>query len=310
MGAITRRSCLLMAAAGLAAEPDDLAATWRLLARESDGEAGAAALDLRSGRRAALNGDDRFPLASVCKLPIAMAILAMVAERKLSLGAQIEVPKYDVVSGVSPIAERWHEQQWFRVEEMISLMVAQSDNTAVQTLFRMAGGAVGMGLRLKAWGIGGVRIDRDERTCGRDATGGLDALPAVREAAMRRFLADPRDTGTPNGTVVLLDKLYAGNILPADLTARLRGILEKTTTGPGRIPALLPPRTVVGHKTGTTADAGRLNGSTNDVGVIALPRGSQLAVAFYLKGSTLPLPAREALIARMARAAYDWAARA
>jgi beta-lactamase class A len=315
-----------MTAAGLAgAAENDLVAEWRRIGAESDGTAGAAAFDLATGRRANLNGDERFPLASVCKLPIAMAILDMVAERRLSLGVRMEIPAYDVVTGVSPIAERWPAERWFRLEEMLELMVAKSDNTAVQTLFRAAGGRIGLGLRMKDWGVEGLRIDRDERTCDLEMLGVKDvpppreftrALPAQleshispeeRDAAMRRFLDDPRDTGTPNSTVELLQKLYRGKILPQDLTERLRVILQKTTTGSDRIKGLLPPKTIVGHKTGTTPSAGSLNGSTNDVGVITLPNKSQVAVAFYLKGSTSPLPAREAIIARMARAAYDWA---
>jgi beta-lactamase class A len=311
----------------MSAAGNDLAAEWRTIAAESDGIAGAAALHLGSGRRADLNGDDRFPLASVCKLPIAMAILEMVAERKLSLGLRMEIPPYDVWPGVSPIAERWPKEKWFRLDETVELMIEKSDNTAVQTLFRMAGRTVGMGLHLKAWGIDGVRVDRDERTCGMEALG-VRSIPPVKEwtprtsdeligqvpaaeqaAAMRRFLDDPRDTGTPNGTVTLLEKLYGGKILPANLTAHLRGFLEKTTTGTNRIKGLLPPRTVVEHKTGTGWSVGELNSATNDVGVITLPNRSQLAVAFYLKGSTQPMAAREAIIARMARAAYDWAVR-
>jgi beta-lactamase class A len=325
MPTITRRSCLLIAAAGFAAERTDLTAEWRTIAAETDGVAGAAALHLGSGKRVALNGDDRFPLASVCKLPIAMAIFELVAQRRLSLGVRMEIQSYDVVPFVSPIADRWPKERWFRLEEMVELMVEKSDNTAVETLFRMAGGAIGMGLRMQAWGLDGVRVDRDERTCGLEAIGARDIPPAreftpalarlledrvapdERLAAMRRFLDDPRDTATPNGTTDLLQKLYGGKILPAELTARMSAILQKTTTGPGRIKALLPPKTAVGHKTGTTGDAGKLNGSTNDVGVITLPGGAQLAVAFYLKGSTQPLAAREAIIARMARAAYDWA---
>jgi beta-lactamase class A len=326
MGTITRRSCLLAAAAGLGRGADgDLVQEWRSLAKDMDGEVGAAALQLASGRRAALNGDDRFPLASVCKLPIAMAIMAMVAEGKLSLSMQIEIPPFDVVSGVSIIAQHWPQQKWYKLDNVIDLMITQSDNSAVQTLFRMAGGAIGIGLRMKQWGIEGIRVDRDERTCGLQSLGvknippvkewtphmgpGLvDQVPAAEQlAAMRRFLDDPRDTGTPNATVDMLQKLYAGKILPPPQTARLKAIMEKTATGSRRIPFLLPHNTVVAHKTGTGEDAGSLNAATNDVGVITLPNRTQLAVAFYLKASTQPLAAREMLIARLARAAYDWA---
>jgi hypothetical protein len=42
------------------------------------------------------------------------------------------------------------------------------------------------------------------------------------------------------------------------------------------------------------------------VGVIALPKGTgQLALAVYLKGSTRDLAAREAAIARIAKATFD-----
>ena len=52
---------------------------------------------------------------------------------------------------------------------------------------------------------------------------------------------------------------------------------------------------------------GALNGSTNDVGVIVLPDGAQLAVAFYVKGSTREAVVRDRVIAQMAWAAFDWA---
>jgi beta-lactamase class A len=95
-------------------------------------------------------------------------------------------------------------------------------------------------------------------------------------------------------------------LLSAPSTARLVEILQATTTGAGRIKGLLPPGTLVAHKTGTTGTRLGLNGSTNDVGVITLPNGAgQLALAIYLKGSTRDLPARETVVARIAKAAFD-----
>ena len=319
----TRRACLAMAGAGFCrAAAMDLAAEWGSLAEQTDGVCGAAALRIGSGQRIGLHAGERFPLASVCKLPIALAILEMAAGKKLSLNDEIEIPPYDVVPGVSPLADRWPQQKRFRLDEMIELMVTKSDNTAVQTLFRMAGGGAGMAARMRAWHIDAMRVDRDERSCGLDAMGVKNIPPvaqwtprmadalvaqvplAERIAAMRRFLNDPRDTATPNATVDLLRLAYTRGDA---VGTRLRAILEATTTGDGRIKGMLPAGTVVGHKTGTTATAGRLNGSTNDAGVIVLPSGALLAVAFYLKGSTRDLASRERTIARMARAAFDWA---
>jgi len=282
------------------------------------GTVGAAAADLANGHVTSLNGGISFPLASVCKLPIAVAILAMVLEGKLSLTSEIEVPVYDVVPFVSPIAARWPHQRRFPLDEMLALMISQSDNTAVQTLFRQAGDGPGMAARLRKWGSEGMRVDRSERECGW-AAAGVRSIPPVQEwtpelagrleaaipaserlAAMRRFLSDPRDTATPNATVELLRKLFGGQLLSPALTARLIAMMEKTSTGPARMKGLLPVGTLVAHKTGTTGSAGSLNGSTNDVGVIA----GKLALAVYIKGSTRPLAERERVIAEIARTVF------
>jgi len=83
-------------------------------------------------------------------------------------------------------------------------------------------------------------------------------------------------------------------------------ILEAATTGAGRIKGLLPTGVVVAHKAGTTGTAGGLNGSTNGAGVVALPKGAgQLALTVCVKGSTRDLPAREMVVARIAKAAFD-----
>ncbi|MGA2580649.1 MAG: class A beta-lactamase [Bryobacteraceae bacterium] len=296
MTQFTRRQYLYLFGAGLCAAPvDALAERWRRIAADTDGTLGASALHLGSGRHVSLRGDERFPLASVCKLPIAMHILALVDEGKLARGAEIEVLRRDVTLNVSEVGHRWPKQRRFPLDELLLLMVAKSDNTAVETLYRIGGGAAAIATRLRGWHLDGIRIDRTERQCGLDAA-----------ASMRRFIADPRDTATPDGTIELFRRLYRGELLSASSTARIVEILEATTTGAGRIKGLLPAGVVVAHKTGTTGTANGLNGSTNDVGAITLPKGTgQLALAVYLKGSTRDLPAREANIARIARAAFD-----
>ena len=296
-GLLRRRDLLALvplAAARAAAEPP-LVQQWRQIAKETDGTVGAAALDFNSDFRASLNGPVRFPLASVCKVPIAMNMLALVDERKAYFDDLIEVLPDDVVTDVSPIAQRWPRERRFRLDEMLELMIAQSDNTAVQTLYRVGGGTVALAGRFRQWQTEGIRIDRSERQCGRDA-----------HASMRRFLADPRDTATPDATAEFLRRAFRGQLLSPASTARLVRMMRATSTGAGRIKSLLPPATVVAHKTGTTATVGGINGSTNDVGVITFPGGAgQLAVAFYLKGSRRDLVARELIIARLAKAAFD-----
>jgi len=288
---LTRRQSLWILASSAAAA-ESLRDVWQRIARETDGTVGATALDLSSGHTVSLNGDDRFPLASVCKLPIAMHMLAVVDEGKFTRDQMIEVLPQDVVRSVSPIAERWPAERRFHLDEMIELMVARSDNTAVETFFRMEGPALNG--RLRAWKIEGVRVDRAESQCNRE-----------RRTNLQQFLKDPRDTGTPNGTAQLLARLFRGELLSAPSTARLIEILKSTTTFPTRLKGLLPPSIVVAHKTGSSGVDDGMVAATNDSGVIFLPDGRLLAVSVYIKASTKSDAVRDSIIARISRSAYD-----
>ena len=88
---LTRRHLLALGTGISAAADPTLSEEWHQVAGATDGTVGAAALHLTYGRFVSLNGDERFPLASVCKLPIAMNILALVDEGKLTLNQEIEV---------------------------------------------------------------------------------------------------------------------------------------------------------------------------------------------------------------------------
>jgi beta-lactamase class A len=99
-----------------------LSEEWRAHAKDTDGTVGAAAVYLSSGKLVSLNGDERFPLASVCKLPIAMHLFASIDEGKLRLGQPIEVEAQDVWAGVSDVEKRWPAERRFPLGELIELM--------------------------------------------------------------------------------------------------------------------------------------------------------------------------------------------
>ena len=111
---LNRREFLFGVAAA-ASTKQNLISRWKAIARKTDGTVGIATLHLGTLHLIAMNGDERFPLASVCKVPIAMHILALVDEGRLSLNEDIEVLPRDVFSGVSQIAPHWPNQKQFRV---------------------------------------------------------------------------------------------------------------------------------------------------------------------------------------------------
>jgi len=97
-------------------------------------------------------------------------------------------------------------------------------------------------------------------------------------------------------------RLEKGELLQSAHKTLLLDFMCRSRTGLKRLRGNLPAATPVADKTGT-GDAGV---ATNDVGIVTLPKGrGHLAIAVLISGSKLPIEAQEALIAEIARAAYD-----
>jgi beta-lactamase class A len=62
---------------------------------------------------------------------------------------------------------------------------------------------------------------------------------------------------------------------------------------------------VVAHKTGTSGTSAGLTRATNDIGLVTLPNGRHMAIAVFVSDSPADTDTREAVIARIARAAWD-----
>ena len=98
--------------------------------------------------------------------------------------------------------------------------------------------------------------------------------------------------------IALLAAIDRGGVLSPESRAVLLDTMTRTSTGKTRIRAGVPEDTLVAHKTGTLA------GVTDDVGIIRLPDGRHLAVAFFVTGPE-GHAAHARLIARMTRVLYD-----
>ena len=61
------------------------------------------------------------------------------------------------------------------------------------------------------------------------------------------------------------------------------------------------------HKSGTSGSGNGVAYATNDIGLIALPNGRRLAIAIFVTDAAADDDARDAVIARIAKAAYDTA---
>jgi beta-lactamase class A len=286
----------------VAAGPADIERKLASLAREAGGRVGVAAVLVETGERVQLNGDEGFPMQSVFKLPVALQVLQRVDEGQLDLAEPLKLGPDDMRRGHSPVRERWPGGVTFTVEEALRWTLVEGDNSTADALLARAGGPAAVTARLRALGVSGVRVDRGEDALARDL---LDGGPG----ALDRYLADPRDTATPNGMADLLALVARAQELKPPTHARLVRWLEETRTGLTRIRGQLPEGTVVADRTGAGPTLGGINACTNDVGIVTLPDGRHVALAVFTKASPRDQATRERTIARIARALYDhWTA--
>ena len=300
--------------------PDSIGDEIRRITRRVGGEIGVSAIHLETGARISYNGDRRFPMASVSKVPMAVEFLRRVDEGEIDLYEDLVVPVTDFRPGYSPLAS-WSggKPEQATVDSLFRLMIEVSDNTATDVVLRMAGGPGEVTRRLRELGIYEVDVDRSEARTFADLSGipdsvpetqlyryryfrTRDALPAEhRQQARLRFGEDPRDTATPDGMAELLALIHAGEGLSPGSRDYLLTSMLASRSGPRRIKGLLPRGTPVAHKTGTIA------GAINDVGIITLPDGAgHVAIAVFVYTFNRTEWRRERTIAEVSRLVYDY----
>jgi beta-lactamase class A len=88
-----------------------------------------------------LHGDKHFPMQSVFKFHIALAVLSEVDKGKLSLNQTIEIKKDDLLPEDiwSPLRNENPNGGSFTIERLIQYSVSHSDNTACDILIRLIG---------------------------------------------------------------------------------------------------------------------------------------------------------------------------
>jgi beta-lactamase class A len=280
-----------LSALAVAAPASDLNGRIAAVAAKTPAIVGVAALDIETGRRAALRADERFPMGSVFKFPVALAFLQRVDAGEFSLATSITIEPREFSVGFSPIRDNAHGKPVaLTYGELLTAMLRDSDNTAVDVLLPKLGGPGGVTRRLRATGIPGLRVDRSEREISADLG---------KPGGASKYAIDPRDTATPHEAIELLQRFYrSADGLSASSHSLAMKLMTETKTGENRIRALLPPGTVVAHKTGT------MPGTANDIGVVTSADGKHhTLIAVFTKASTIEsLGPRERAIAEVSKA--------
>jgi beta-lactamase class A len=256
------------------------------ISQAAQGRVGVKATVLETGESVTLNGNQPFPMQSVYKFPIAMAVLAQVDQGKLKLDQKIRVEASDVLQG-SRILDEKSQGMEFSLAELLKYMVSESDGTSCDVLLKLVGEPRVVTEYLRGLGVNDIVVAHTEKE--------LAQGTAVKY----------RNYATPDAAVVLLRAFHEGKGLSKSSQALLLQLMTETTTGPKRIKGLLPEGTVVVHKTGTSSTVNGVTVATNDVGLVTLPNGRHMAIAVFVSDSGANNAIREEVIAKVAKAAWD-----
>jgi beta-lactamase class A len=258
------------------------------VARDAHGKLGVSAT-VDGEARFAFHGGRHFPMQSVYKLPIAMAVLHAVEEGQLELNRTVHVQPEQLIppAGHSPLRDKHPEGGEFTVEDLLHRAIVDSDGSASDVLLRVIGGPKTVQRFLKERALKGTHVKHTEAQI-------IDDSKAQYE-----------DSATPEGMTSLLTRLQQGQLLNADNTKRLLAWMRETETGRDRIRAKLPPGTVVEDKTGSAGTFEGLTAATNDVALISLPSGKTMAIAVFLSDSKANNSTRDGAIANVAKEMWE-----
>jgi beta-lactamase class A len=288
------------------------------LARSFPGTIGVYARNIETGAEITYKSDDRFPMASVYKIPIMVQVFREVDAGHLQLTDRIELTQADkrlgsglftyMTPGLKPT-----------LHDLLTMMIVVSDNTATDKLLSMVG-AQNVNAMLATLAVKDVRVDRPTSDIIADwlaygdprfrklTPAQMVSNPNVfasftreqMEKGDKLFVDDPRDHASPRGIADLLVKIFRNE---AASEKSCRDMLEilKLQQFNDSIPHYLPEGTVVAHKTG------EIGYTRNDAAIIYEGNQHIVLTVFGLRGSEnvpeLDLKHREASIAR---AVYDY----
>lgn len=252
---------------------------------------GVGIMDFENGDTLTLNGNAHFPMQSVYKFHLALAVLNQIDKRKFTLNQNIFVSKADMIPNLySPLRDKYPEGDInLPLSEIIKYTVSQSDNVGCDRLFKLIGGTEKANKFIHKIGVKDVAI--------------LDPEARIQNDWTLQY----KNYSTPFAAVQLLQKFHKEQILSKSSQDFLYKIMVETTTGPNKIKGLLPREAIVAHKTGFSGkNKEGLTAATNDIGIITLPNGKQFAIAVFVSNSLEDEVTNDKIIAEIVLAAWDY----
>lgn len=266
------------------AQRDDLKRKIESLASTVDGQVGIAIMDLSSKDTMLYNVHGIFPMQSVYKFPLALAVLERVDQKRLKLDQKIKLTKRDLLPDTwSPLRDKYpNAEVEVTLEEILMYTVTHSDNNGCDILFRLLKGTSKVERYVKDLGVTEIAIE------------------ATEEEMHQAWDIQFTNWCKPRAMLRLLELYYDKKLLSPKSHALLWKMMAETSTGANRMKGLLPQGTEVLHRTGLgdRNPEGRV-GAVNDVGIVRLPNGKYFAIVVYIGRAKGEVPDLEKVIANI-----------
>jgi beta-lactamase class A len=254
-----------------------LSAEIEKIANNLDGIMGVSIKDLTSGEEISVNENLTFPTGSSIKIPILIELYKQAAEGKFKLTDQRWIEDKDQVGGSGVLLHFSNHSSQLALNDLAVLMIILSDNTATNMLIDQVGMA-NVNSTLDRVGLKQIRLRRKM----------IDQKASAR---------GDENTSTPREAMLLMEKLYRGEVINKELSEDLIKALKPRKNSP--LPRLLPLDIEVANK------PGGIEGAACDWGIVFVPnRPYAIAVMTnYLNGGA------DEAIAKVSKLTYDYFAR-
>lgn len=255
-------------------------------AKDKDARIGVAVI-INHSDTVMFNGRRDFPMMSVFKFPLSLAVAKCIDSRGGSMEDSVTISEtFMRADTYSPMFKKYGSKpRALSLGELVNWSLVHSDNNACDILLDKIGGTLAADSLLRELGVSeSITIGATEAQM--DADNYLIYLnrstPLAMAALFDRFDREMRHKSSSFGVIACM--------------------LEQCATGSDRLPVPLDTKTVIGHKTGTgfTTRHGRLT-ALNDCGYVHLPDGSVYSIAVFVADSAYDVPTTSKIIAEISR---------
>ena len=244
--------------------------------------------DLTSGATHEYNKNQRFPTASICKIPVMIELFRQVEVGCLSLDERHRLHSQISTHG-SGLLSLTEDEPELTLRDYCRLMICVSDNMATDLLIDIVG-LKSINFMLDAYGFPNTRTSvtlgryhyrmfgMDDEPCNRENDSVLNErsrIYGVNHNSLSFQDSLENNVSTPEDMAVILKRLYHGQIVCPEASATMLEML-KGCRDRRMIPRDLGSELSIAHKYGSS---GRIKG---DVGIVFLPTGPLILSAFAL----------------------------